>query len=183
MRLKPPAMSPARRAARYHSATLRPATCLPDAPRTTLAAMNTRAMLVVGAVLALPAWSQEPVLDLSAETIRKIARETAATQYAEPQLTEARRIETKPETPPEKVVRYVPPEKPSAKQVAKLNLPAMPPALQGGFVSALIDTLVSEALGTDSYNDPVETNTVSWLTCQSAIDLKRETFGQKSCRQ
>ena len=59
----------------------------------------------------------------------------------------------------------------------------MTPALQGGFVSALIDTLVSEALGTDSYNDPVETNTVSWLTCQSAIDLKRETFGQKSCRQ
>lgn len=143
--------------------------------------MYTRALLVVGAFLALPAWSQEQSLDLSSDSVRKIIRDTAATQYAAPQLNEAKPVAPQPRT--EKVVRYVPPEKPPTKQTAKLNLPAMPAPLQNSFISAVIDTLVSEALGTDSYNDPVEMNTVSWLTCQSAIDLKRETLGQTSCRQ
>jgi hypothetical protein len=143
--------------------------------------MNPRGWLVVGALMALPAWSQQPSLDLNSDTVKKIIRDTAATQYAAPQLAEMKPAGHQPMT--EKVVRYVPPERSPERSPAKLNLPALPAPLQSSFMSALIDTLVSEALGTDSYDNPVETNTVSWLTCQAAIDLKRETLGQKSCKE
>src|SRR5436190_24296863 len=67
--------------------------------------MNSRALLLVGAVLALPSWSQEPaastpapahlVVDLSNESIKKIVRDTAATQSATVQISEEKPVARK----------------------------------------------------------------------------------------
>lgn len=122
-----------------------------------------------------------PSFDLGSESVKKILRDTAATQYATARPAEAEPAKSPPSA--EKAFQYIAPEKPPAKPVAKLNLPPMPAALESnGFLSALIETLIDEALDSD-YDDPVEANTVSWLTCQAAIDLKRETLGQGSCNR
>lgn len=149
--------------------------------------MNPRTLLVVGLLLTPSAWSQEsvpvapeasrPTFDLSAAAVKKIVRDTAATQYAAtpPQSLKSESAESK-------AFEIVLPEAPPKKQAAKLNLPPMPaPIADNGFFSALIDTLIDEALD-NKPDDPVELNTIGWLTCQSAIDLKRETLGNRSCK-
>jgi hypothetical protein len=151
--------------------------------------MYTRALLVVGALLLTPAWSQEPAsdasvvtprtFDLSNDAVKKILRHTAETQYAAVQLTKVEAAEAKPT----KTVQYVPPEKPAVtRKEPPLRLPDPAPEESGGLISAIVHTLVAEALDLGP-DDISETNTVSWLTCQSRIDLKRETLGQGSCNR
>lgn len=158
-----------------------------DLPRTTLAGMINRALLVVGCLLAIPAGSQElatPSLlatpqnfDLRAESVQKIVRDTAATQYAAPQLDQSKPVEQPKD---EKAVRFVPPEKAPARNTGKLSLPNMPKAIEESLLSHVITSLIDEALGIDQ-DDPVDSNSISWLGCQSRIDLKRETLGNGSC--
>jgi hypothetical protein len=151
--------------------------------------MINRALLVVGCLVAIPARSQEllapshsatpPSLDLRAESVRKIVRDAAATQYAAPQLDESKQVEQPREA---KAVRFVPPEKPPARHTGKLSLPTMPEEIEESFLSHVITSLIDEALGIEQ-DDPVESNSISWLSCQSRIDLKRETLGNGSCNR
>lgn len=45
--------------------------------------MISRALLVVGSLLASPAWAQDHSFDFNGDAVRKIVRNTAASQYAE----------------------------------------------------------------------------------------------------
>jgi hypothetical protein len=155
--------------------------------------MNTRALLVVGSFLAMPAWSQEsageaprealPTFDLSSASVRKILRDTAATQFASVQAFEAK----PPEPKPVKAVQYVPPERPANKPVSKINLPTWPREEEhGSFSSFLVDkifeTVIEEVFNLE-HDDTLELSRVGWVECQASIDLKRETLGQGSCNR
>jgi len=59
--------------------------------------MNARALLAVGTLLALPAWSQETAtFDLKSDSIRNIVRNTAATQYRVVEPVKEPRVERNP---------------------------------------------------------------------------------------
>ena len=116
-------------------------------PGVRLNAMNTRATLLIGALLVSPAWSQEsaaPAVTLSAqsfdrssEAIKKILRDTAATQSARIQISEVKPAKSAPAE-----FKYVPPEPAPRVKVEEPRLPeAAPPS--NGFVSALVDTLLA----------------------------------------
>jgi hypothetical protein len=126
-------------------------------------------------VLAAPAWSEEPAprpLDLRGELIRKIVRDTAATQFAavnvspdEPAAAEHRPIEFVPAT---KVTAPPPPK--------------LPPASPGpsDFVSTLFDALFDVALGTEpDYSYAARYD--DWLRCQSRDNLRTTRERAASC--
>jgi len=78
--------------------------------------------------------------DRSSESIKKIVRDTAATQSAPDQLTEEKPAKRDPST-----VVYVPPEKPSAPVSEP---PRQPDASSrsDGFLSAVFETILDEVL-------------------------------------
>jgi hypothetical protein len=106
--------------------------------------MNPRAVLLIGAMLVSPAWSQEPSFDLKSDAIKRIVQTTAATQYAPIQPPEEKPVEPEPAS----TIKFVPPvkEEPPVKRTAK---PAAPAPQSHTFLSALVETLVDDALGTD----------------------------------
>jgi hypothetical protein len=152
--------------------------------------MNTRALLVVGAFLALPGWSQEPAadtspaapptFDLRSDSVKKVLRDTAATQYASVQV-----LETKPTEPkPVKTVQFVPPEKQPARRATKINLPTWQKVEDSTFASWLVDQVfesIVEGVFDIEHDDSLELSRVGWVECQASIDLKRETLGNGSC--
>ena len=140
----------------------------------TLTDMNSRVLLLVGVMLASPAWSQEPatstpapsalVVDLRSDSIKKIVRDTAATQFATIQLSNE-----KPDTrkPIEKIVFVPSVAAPAPKYPTRLPDPA---PRSNGILSTLIDTLL------DVDDDPsLGGKYPIWLSCQARDDLKSAT--------
>lgn len=145
--------------------------------------MNPRAWLLA-ALLASPAWAQEPAptgsqtspqtalaLDLRSDAVRKIIRDTAATQYANFHETVP---EPAPSEPDE--FAYVPPEK-SPEDAAPRQDPAEPPAPEG-FVSKTISFVIDELIGVEGSEVEVANDL---LRCRVQKETKTSPPGVDSC--
>jgi hypothetical protein len=144
--------------------------------------MNPRTLLLV-ALLAAPAWSQEPApvapvaparaFDLGNDAVKKIVRATAATQFAVVYVSqdEAPAAPRKSEPAP---VAYIPPVKTAAAPQYPTRLPDPAPR-SDGFLSALIDTLLEDDDMTyaELYDE--------WLSCQSRNNLKTTAERAADC--
>jgi hypothetical protein len=110
--------------------------------------LESRALFLIGALLASSARAQEASFDLKSESIRKIVHDTAATQSAPVQFVEARPaerklvIEIEDAQPLEKPIKIAPP--PNIAAPRNNAAPESP-----GLLSSIIETLVDSALGVD----------------------------------
>jgi hypothetical protein len=148
--------------------------------------MNSRAFLMV-ALLASPAWSQEPPpetpapavkpLDLRSDAVKKIVHDTAASQYGNAQV--AREA---PADAERREVEYVPPEdldEVPVREAAK-QPPAPTPAPQpDGFLSSMFGLLIAEALGNDQ--DDAVTTSNEMLRCRIQKEQKSSPPGPDRC--
>ena len=123
--------------------------------------MHSRILLLVGAMLASPTWSQELVVDLHNDSIKKIVRDTAATQFATVQLSNEK---TDARKPIEKIDFVRPVAKPPVKYPIRLPDPA---PRSTGIFATLIDTLLNSI---DDYPGPFRYD--NWISCQARDDLK-----------
>ena len=145
--------------------------------------MNSRAFLVVGALLVSPAWSQEPApqaavltpqsFDRNSESIKKIVRDAAATQSAPVQLTEEKPAKRDPAT-----VIYVPPEKPAPVSEPPRRLPDASPR-SDGFLSAVFETILDEVLDIEADDDITSSNEM--LRCRVQKEQKTAPPGIDNC--
>lgn len=140
--------------------------------------MNSRALFLFGALLASPVWAQQPSFDLSSDYIRKIVRDTAATQSRPIELSEEKPAEREPV----ETVRYVPPEKPAPVKIAAPR-PVDAPQSHGilsSLVDAIVETVIDEALGID---DDLESQVPSdrRLRCPAADPHKTTEPGSSTC--
>ena len=151
--------------------------------------MKSRAFLIV-ALLASPAWSQEPAteaaapaikpLDLRSDAVKKIVHDTAASQYGDAQSA--------PETPAvaeRREVEYVPPENleevPVREAAEQPPAPVPAPASQPeGFLSSMVSFLIAEALGNDQDDDLVTTSN-EMLRCRIQKEQKTSPPGEDRC--
>jgi hypothetical protein len=153
--------------------------------------MNPRAMLFV-AMFAAPAWSQDSVtvaaapvraapppaaqaFDLRSDSVRKIVRDTAATQSASVRWTAD---DAPAKRQPGADVRVAPPEK-APVPVTQASLPPLPQPARpsSGILTSLIDVLLEEEpdYSSDAYYE-------GWLRCQShGDDLKSTTERYETC--
>jgi len=137
--------------------------------------MNARALFLFGALLASPVWAQQPSFDLNSDYIKKIVRDTAASQSVPVQLSDEKPAKSEPVA----TVKYVPPEKPLPPAKSAAHRPVAAPQ-SNSFLSAVIDILVDEALGID---DDIESDVQSdrSLRCPSAEPLKTTEPGSSTC--
>jgi hypothetical protein len=124
--------------------------------------MTFRALLLSGALLVSPAWSQETAgFDLRSEAIRDIVRATAATQFRAVEIQAEKAAAPKSAA----TVRFVPPEKPERTERAA---PAPPAPESNGFLSAMFETVIGTVIEheLDSWlGKPVQL----WSRCQSGV--------------
>ena len=122
-----------------------------------LARMKSRALFLIGALLASSAWAQEPSFDLKSDAIRKIVHDSAASQSESKLILEPEDLR-----PLDQPIKTEPP-----RRTAK-------PKRQGP-VSALIDTVVNtvvdDALGVDENGLPPGGYS-KWVACQSVVDTR-----------
>jgi hypothetical protein len=128
-----------------------------------LAGMKSRALFLVGALLASSAWTQEASFDLKSDAIRKIVRETAASQSRPVQLAEAQPVEHKivlgtEDLRPLETPINIPPPRNSAKPKPQGPVSAL--------IDTIVDTVVEDALGLD------DRQYTKWVACQSVVDPK-----------
>lgn len=114
--------------------------------------MNARAALLASLLATLPmsaAVSDEPapVLDLSSETMRKVARGVAERQFQLAQVDEAKA--SKEKTQESGAIKFVPPEKPEKAKEVTPRLPDPQPQSKD-FFSSIIQIALDEALGVES---------------------------------
>jgi len=129
-----------------------------------LGSMNSRVLLLVGAMLVSPAWSQEPAFDLKSDSIKKIVRDTAATQFATIQVPSEKPVAPKQVAE----IKFVPSvAAPPVKYPTRLPEPATPAA---GLFYTLVDAFLD--VGDDS---SLEFRYPLWLSCQARDDLKHAT--------
>jgi hypothetical protein len=138
--------------------------------------MNSRALILLGALLASPVWAQQPSFDLSSDNIKKIVRDTAATQSRPIELSEEKPVEREPV----ETVRYVPPEKPTPPPVERAAPRPVAASQSSDFLSTVIDILVDEVLGID---DDIESEVQSdrRLRCPAADPHKTTEPGSSTC--
>ena len=144
--------------------------------------MNLRASLLV-ALIAGPAWCQTPgaepsapavtAFDLRSDAVRKIVRETAATQSAVVRIAP-----DKPARPESGEIEFVPAPK-GPPPVGKINLPPPPRPVREGPLSSLFSLLVSELLGIDPVDEVEVANDV--LRCRVHKELKISPPGPDNC--
>jgi hypothetical protein len=147
-------------------------------------------ILVLAALLSSPGLAQEaesvsmpaPVenasppaarFDLHDEAIRKVVRDTAATQYANVRETER----SPPESTPAEFV-YVPPEPRPQVQETKINLPEPTPA-SDGFLSQVISIVLDETLGIEDDDGITASNDM--LRCRVQKDTRSSPPGVDNC--
>ena len=99
--------------------------------------MNSRVLLLLGALFAVPAWSQEPVFDLHSDSIKKIVRDTATTQSALVRISNEKPAKSDP-------IASIDLAPPVAKPPVKYPTRLPDPAPSTGWFSTLIDTLIDE---------------------------------------
>lgn len=144
--------------------------------------MNTRAYLIA-ALLASPAWSQEPAanppapvaahFDVHSEAVRKIVRDTAASQYSTVRVSNEAPIAAAPlEANLDPVpVRESPDQAPT---------PAPAPESQSSrLLSSMFGFLIAEALGNDEDDDITTSNEM--LRCRIQKEQKTSPPGIDNC--
>lgn len=148
--------------------------------------MKSRAFLMV-ALLASPAWSQDPApevaapvakpLDLRSDAVKKIVHDTAASQYGDAQVSHVAPVDGE-----RREVEYVPPEdleEVPVREVAE-QPPAPPPAPESdGFLSSMISFLIAEALGNDQDDEITTSNEM--LRCRIQKEQKTSPPGEDRC--
>jgi len=143
--------------------------------------MNARALLV-SVLLVSPAWAQEAAptspapgaFDLSKDSIRRIVRATAATQYAEIRPLNEAAVEHERPLVNEFVTEVRLAETPSLTRAAPTPAPAQDsPSL----LSALIDLW----LGNDEPDTSPEALYEDWLSCQQHDDLENTSERYETC--
>jgi hypothetical protein len=137
--------------------------------------MNSRAFLVV-ALLASPAWSQEP-FDLQSDAVKKIVHDAAASQYGNVQVAHEAPAETR-----RREVEYVPPEdleEVPVREAATQPAPAAAAPQPDGFLSSMFEFLIAEALGNDE--DDAITTSNEMLRCRIQKEQKTSPPGEDRC--
>jgi hypothetical protein len=148
--------------------------------------MDVRLLMLFGALVAAPGWSQEasrqspaprPAFDLTSPEVRKALRDAAATQIGQYTLAPA------PAEPAEDIsVEFTPPEPAPAVVEHTVPLPATP-ALADGILSSVVgivfDELFDELIG-DSVDEPLELDN-RWLKCQLHLNVKSPHERWDSC--
>ena len=114
--------------------------------------MNRSAAIALLSLLATTAWSQTPAaetpapaertFDLSNDSIKKVVRDTAATQFADARVTPAEQTTPRPEQ-----IQFVTPDKPPAEPKVSLPPPREPRA--NDFVAAIVGIAFDELTGRD----------------------------------
>jgi hypothetical protein len=126
-----------------------------------LAGMKSRALFLVGALLASSAWAQESTFDLKSDAIRKIVNETAASQSRPVQLSKAKPVERRIVLDTEDLRPLETPIKIAAPRQSAKPRPQGPVS---ALVDAVVDSVVDDALGLD------DTQYTKWVACQSVTD-------------
>lgn len=137
--------------------------------------MNSRAVLLL-ALLASPAWSQESAaeaaapavkpLDLRSDAVKKIVQNAAASQYGVSNQE----------------LEYVPPEDLEEVPVREVANPPAPPAPApepDGFLPSMFDILIAEALGSDEDDEVTTRNEM--LRCRIQKEQKTSPPGVDRC--
>ena len=150
--------------------------------------MNSRTILMI-ALLATPAWSQEPAapapvlaatrLDLQSDAVRKIVRDTAATQYSDARASNEGAVRTEPAA-----YVFVPPddlsEVPVREAPKQQSAPEPAPASKGNtFLSSVFEILIDEAL--DREEDDGVTSSNEMLRCRIQKEQKTSPPGIDNC--
>jgi hypothetical protein len=146
---------------------------LPDlGQKVTLPGMRLRASLLF-ALLGSSSWAQG-TFDLKSDSIQKIVRQTAGTQFSPVQEARSTPVATEPAP-----ITYVPPEKPPAparEAPRKLPDPVPPPE---DFFSSLVSMLVDELLGIDEADEITARNDM--LRCRVQKEIKSAPPGIDNC--
>ena len=126
--------------------------------------MLSRAVLLCGLVLALPALAQQPPsFGLASDSIKKIVRDNASTQYASVQMSDAKPIKRNPIS----AIDFTPPPKKPAP--AKLNLPV--PQESNGLLDAIVGTILH-----NDPDDPTRGKSQKWVACKSTDPKATQTY-------
>jgi hypothetical protein len=145
--------------------------------------MNTRAFLIA-ALLASPVWSQEPAakppapvaahFDVHSDAVRKIVRDTAASQYSTVRVSHEAPVATGPaeENLDPVPVRESPDQTPAPAPATE--------AQSSRVLSSLFDFLIAEALGNDQ-DDGVVTTSNEMLRCRIQKEQKTSPPGIDRC--
>lgn len=147
--------------------------------------MNSRAYLLV-ALLVSPAWSAEPTVeapeptvrsfDLRTDAVKKIVRDTAATQFSSLRVSDKPSVEAEPDE-----FVYVPPEEPPAPMPEPSRKLPAPAPRSDSFLSAIFETLIEEALGIEG-NDPSDVTFANdVLRCRIQKEQKTSPPGVDNC--
>jgi len=124
--------------------------------------MNPRALLILAALLAAPAWPQAPSFDLKGDALKKIVHDIASSQSVPVQLSQD--LPAKRDSAP--TIRFVPPEKPA---VAK---PAAPPPARSsspapdGILGVVVDTFIDSLLDVQ-HDEVTQEQYEAWRACQA----------------
>jgi hypothetical protein len=143
--------------------------------------MKPRAFLIV-ALLASPAWSQQPAFDPRSDAVKKVVHDAAASQDADARPT--------PETPADgerREAEYVPPDEPleelpvlGREPASQAPAPAPAPAKKSdGILSTMFEFLLEEALHVDEYDDVSNSNDM--LRCRVQKEQKSSPPGIDNC--
>jgi hypothetical protein len=136
--------------------------------------MNPR-VFIMTALLVSPVWAQEPAsFDLGSDSLKKIVHDAASTQFADVRVADKAPAKSAPAE-----FKYVPPEKPAAPvREPPRQLPVQSPQ-PDNFVTAVVDILFDEILGTDDIDDITVSNEL--LRCQVQKDIKTSPPGPDRC--
>ena len=130
--------------------------------------MKSRALLVLAALLAAPAWSQE--FDLHSESITKIVRNVAESQSVAVQLSEEKPVARDPFADIEYVpLTHAPPVQPAAPQPAASRSSKFLSALTEILVDEVVDSVLDAATD-DSYQEQSQ----HWVHCET-LDVTKAT--------
>jgi hypothetical protein len=144
--------------------------------------MNSRAYLLA-VLLVSPAWAAEPAaeipvtpapsFDLRSDVVKTILRKTAATQFSNVLV---------PDKVPVKAERaevvFVPAEKPPEPVIETPRLPDAAPRSHG-FIPAVVDILIDEALGAGDKDEVTASNEI--LRCRVQKEQKTSPPGVDNC--
>jgi len=134
--------------------------------------MKSRALLLVAALLAAPAWSQESAtFDLRSERITKIVRDVAASQSVPVHLSAAAPVERDPFGTIEFVpLTHAPPAQPAAP-------PPAPASRSSKFLSAVTEILFDEVVDSlldAATDDSAQEQSQHWVHCET-LDVTKAT--------
>jgi hypothetical protein len=130
--------------------------------------MYVRLFLLTGLLMSSAAFAQQPNFDFANDSIRKVVRDSAASQYATLQALPPAASTTKPK--PAAVIDLSPPEKPILIKAAA----AKPAPQLNGFLSGMFEVAFDLAIESLLGRDPPQ----EWRACDPALDTPNRNTGK-----